>query len=255
MGLKISIIGSGNVAWNLAHALDKYGHTIVQVISKHQENAKALAEKFGAYFGTSHSELYGSSDIIFLCVNDDVIKEVVHDIEAGADTIVCHTSGPVAMEVLEGSANKCGVFYPLQSLNKSRLKDFLEVPLLVEGSDPQVERTLRDLAEQLSNKVSLVSSANRMKYHLAAVFANNFVNLMYVCSENYLDKQGLDFKMLEPLIFETALKIKDDKPSNLQTGPAKRHDHEVITKHVEMLDDADLRAVYEQLSKLLMRLY
>lgn len=255
MRLKVSIIGSGNVAWNLAHALDKYGHTIVQVISKHKENAKALAEKFGAYFGTEHSDLYGKSDIIFLCVNDDAISEVVRSVEADADTVVCHTSGPVAMETLEGAALKYGVFYPLQSLNKSRLKDFLDVPLLVEGSDPQVERVLQELAEQLSNQVSVVSSADRMRYHVAAVFSNNFVNLMYVCSERYLDKQGLDFKMLRPLIYETALKIKDDKPSNLQTGPAKRHDHQVITKHLEMLDDADLKAVYDQLSKLLMTLY
>lgn len=255
MRYKVSLIGSGNVAWNLAHALDKYGHTIVQVVSKHEEHARELAERFGAYYGTEHSDLYGEADILFICVNDDSYAEVVQGLKAPADTIVCHTSGPMPMSVLDGDAKKYGVFYPLQSLNKSRLKDFLEVPLLVEGSDPQVERTLRNLAEQLSNHVSVVSSEDRMRYHVAAVFSNNFANLMYVCSEMYLDRQGLDFNMLKPLIYETALKLKDDKPSKLQTGPAKRHDHQVIAKHLELLDDEKLKEIYEQLSKILMTLY
>lgn len=254
MQYKITFIGSGNVAWNLAHALDKYGHTIIQIISRNEESAKALARKFGAYHGTKYTDLYGDSDLIFVSVNDDSYADVIaelHDIKA----ILIHTSGPQPMSMLSKSAQRYGVFYPLQSLNKFILKDFREVPLLVEGSTVSVEIELRDLADSISNHVKEVNSEDRMRYHLAAVFANNFTNLMYSCSERYLEKEGLDFNLLKPIIFETALRIKEESPLNLQTGPAKRKDVKVIDKHVEMLDDPRLREVYETLSKLIMTFY
>ena len=251
MRYKITIIGSGNVAWNLAHALDKYGHTIIQIISKNEDHAKELAKKFGAFYGTKYSDLYGDSDLIFISVNDDSYAEVIEELRH-IRAILLHTAGPVPMSVLAPAAQRHGVFYPLQSLNKTKLKDFRDVPILVEGSSVGVEIELRDLADSISNHVKEVSSDERMKYHLAAVFANNFSNLMYVCAERYLNSESLDFDMLKPLIYETALKIKDQKPSDLQTGPAKRADLKVLEKHQQMLDDPDLAAVYEQLSKLIM---
>ena len=113
------------------------------------------------------------------------------------------------------------------------------------GVDP---KRVMDLADSISNIVREISSEDRGKYHLAAVFANNFTNLMYVLSEQYLVEQGLDFKNLLPIIQETALRLKQGAPDQWQTGPAKRKDMEVITKHMAMLDNPELRAIYKQLS-------
>lgn len=237
------------------HALDKYGHTINQIVSRDPKHAQALASKFGAYYGSEISELYNDSDIIFITVNDDSYKALATEIKVPANTLVVHTAGPVPMNVLESVSNRYGVFYPLQSLNKERLKDFLEVPLLVEGSDYAVEKLLMELAESISNHVKAVNSEDRMRYHLAAVFANNFTNLMYVCAESYLEQEMLDFDMLKPLIYETALKLRDRKPSQLQTGPAKRHDLKVLEKHMAMMKDDEMKKVYEQLSNFIMTLY
>jgi len=54
----------------------------------------------------------------------------------------------------------------------------------------------------------------------------------------------LDFEMLKPLITETANKIKNLSPSNAQTGPAKRNDLETIKKQINLLEDDDLKAIY-----------
>lgn len=254
MRYKITFIGCGNVAWNLAHALDKYGHTIIQVIGRSEDNAKELARKFGAFHGTKYTDLYGDSDLIFISVNDDSYEQVLAGL-SNIDAILIHTSGPQTIDILANSAQRYGVFYPLQSLNKAILKDFREVPLLVEGSSPSVEIALRDLADSISNYVKEVNSADRMRYHLAAVFANNFTNLMYSCSEQYLQKQGLDFNLLKPIIYETALRIKDESPQNLQTGPAMRKDVKIIEKHLEMIEDPRLKEVYQSLSNLIMTFY
>ena len=66
MGRKISIIGSGNVATNLAHAFDRAGHDILQVISANSERAKQLANCFGAYYGNSISSVDFNADFIII---------------------------------------------------------------------------------------------------------------------------------------------------------------------------------------------
>lgn len=254
MALKLSIVGSGNVAWNLAHALDRAGHSIMQVISRDVSHAEALAKRFGAFFGTDFSELYGDSDLIIFSISDDQYAGLMHSIKLNSDAVICHTSGPVSMEVLSEASTRYGVFYPLQSFNKDKLKEFWDVPILVEGVDAGVEKMLMQLADSISNHVRMVNSFDRKKYHLSAVFANNFTNAMYISAERYLNQEGLDFDVLKPIIYETALRISDRSPEEVQTGPAIRGDLKVLEKHIEMIKDPALKEVYEQLSKLIMTL-
>ncbi|MEN8695720.1 MAG: DUF2520 domain-containing protein [Bacteroidia bacterium] len=249
MKAKITFVGSGNVATSLAHALDMAGHTIHQVISRNADNAKILASKFGAYYGDQPSEMYKDADFVILCVSDEAYYSVLEELPDGLRAIVCHTAGPVAMNVLEGYSGDYGVFYPLQSFRKEEVKDVMSVPFFVEGSSKQVKEKLHALADTISNKVSEVSSPEREKYHLSAVFANNFTNAMYAVADNYLADNGLDFNNLLPIIKETADRLKNGKPSQWQTGPAKRGDKAVIQKHLDMLDDDMLKAIYAQMSK------
>lgn len=248
MGRKISIIGSGNVATNLAHAFDRAGHDILQVISANSERAKQLANCFGAYYGNSISSVDLNADFIIICVNDESYFNVLEELPKGLKSIICHTSGPVSMDVISDYAPNFGVFYPLQSLRKEKYIDFLDVPIFIEGNSTNVRENLMNLADTISNKISEVSSVEREKYHLAAVFANNFTNLMYTLSHKYLEDESLDFQNLIPIIKETANRLADDKPESWQTGPAKRGDTATMQKHIDMLEDPRLKEIYKQLS-------
>lgn len=248
MGRKISIIGSGNVATNLAHAFDRAGHDILQVISANSERAKQLANCFGAYYGNSISSVDLNADFIIICVNDESYFNVLEELPKGLKSIICHTSGPVSMDVISDYAPNFGVFYPLQSLRKEKYIDFLDVPIFIEGNSTNVRENLMNLADTISNKISEVSSFEREKYHLAAVFANNFTNLMYTLSHKYLEDESLDFQNLIPIIKETANRLADDKPESWQTGPAKRGDTAIMQKHIDMLEDPRLKEIYKQLS-------
>ncbi|MDC0468256.1 F420-dependent NADP oxidoreductase [Bacteroidia bacterium] len=248
MGRKISIIGSGNVATNLAHAFDRAGHDILQVISANSERAKQLANCFGAYYGNSISSVDLNADFIIICVNDESYFNVLEELPKGLKSIICHTSGPVSMDVISDYAPNFGVFYPLQSLRKEKYIDFLDVPIFIEGNSNNVRENLMNLADTISNKISEVSSVEREKYHLAAVFANNFTNLMYTLSHKYLEDESLDFQNLIPIIKETANRLADDKPESWQTGPAKRGDTAIMQKHIDMLEDPRLKEIYKQLS-------
>lgn len=248
MGRKISIIGSGNVATNLAHAFDRAGHDILQVISANSERAKQLANCFGAYYGNSISSVDLNADFIIICVNDESYFNVLEELPKGLKSIICHTSGPVSMDVISDYAPNFGVFYPLQSLRKEKYIDFFDVPIFIEGNSTNVRENLMNLADTISNKISEVSSVEREKYHLAAVFANNFTNLMYTLSHKYLEDESLDFQNLIPIIKETANRLADDKPESWQTGPAKRGDTAIMQKHIDMLEDPRLKEIYKQLS-------
>ena len=251
MGYKIAFIGSGNVASNLAHAMDKAGHTILQIISSREDHAKLLASQFGAYYGTDIAKLDDHADFVIIGVNDEAYYSVLENIPPDISSIVCHSAGPVSMDILSKYAKNYGVLYPLQSLRKEEIINFNSLPLFIEANSLRNLDALSNLADSISNVVKEVSSEEREKYHLAAVFANNFTNLMYTIADEYLQNQSLDFNYLLPIINETANRLKYDKPKNWQTGPAKRGDISIIQKHIDMLDDTQLKTIYKQLSDLI----
>jgi hypothetical protein len=54
---------------------------------------------------------------------------------------------------------------------------------------------------------------------------------------------------------ETAEKIMNTDPIEAQTGPARRNDIEVISKHLDMLKNADYKELYKMLNEMIVRKY
>ena len=140
------------------------------------------------------------------------------------------------MQVLK-KFKQYGVFYPLQTLTEKVSVNMSKVPFCIEASDKKVEKELFNLASTISNQVYLINSEQRKNLHLSAVLVNNFTNLMYAHADDLLKNKGIDFKMLFPLIEETARKITFLSPEEAQTGPARRNDQTTIDEHLRMLKD------------------
>lgn len=229
------IVGAGNLGWHLAHALDKIGVQIEQVISRNGHSAKELAIKFGAYYGTEIS-YKSQADWVFLCTSDDQLETAAHHLKH-CGNILIHCSGSTAMGILSPHNLKYGVLYPLQTLTKSRKIDFNKVPLLIEASDSITEKAIQELAERLSVHVRFCKSPQRQILHLAAVFANNFVNHLYQISGELASKSGQNPEILRPLFSETLLKALELGPLQAQTGPAKRKDTRIMEQHLLWLKE------------------
>jgi predicted short-subunit dehydrogenase-like oxidoreductase (DUF2520 family) len=75
------------------------------------------------------------------------------------------------------------------------------------------------------------------------------VNHLYVIGDEILSSNQLPFDLLQPLIAETAAKIKTLTPSQAQTGPARRGDQKTIEKHLHLLQEGSLSDLYKQLTK------
>lgn len=245
--MNIVLIGAGNVATHLGLALTASGHKIVQVYSRTEETARQLADKLSATFTTDINSISGDADIYIIAVKDEAIEDIANQINVSGKLIV-HTSGSISMDVLKNASENYGVLYPLQTFSKNTEINFKTVPICIEANTELNENSLLSLARDISDNVHLINSQQRKLLHLAAVFACNFSNHMYSIAGDILKKENLAFDMLKPLIMETARKIENNSPGDVQTGPAIREDQEIMDEHLEYLSGS---STYRELYKLI----
>ena len=247
--MRITIIGSGNVATHLAAAFKNAGHLIVQVYSRTLQNAALLAYHVKAEAIDDLGRINPETDLFVIAVKDDAIGVIAEQL-AKYDKLIVHTSGATDLYVLTAFTDHAGVFYPLQTFSKTKEVEFLKVPLCIEGADDNITQQLLELGRTISNNVSVVNSAQRKTLHLAAVFACNFPNYLYGIAQQLLAKDGLDFNLLRPLITETAAKVQSQQPQSVQTGPAIREDENTMNFHLQLLNgEPQWQEIYRLLSQ------
>ena len=108
--MKITLIGSGNLATNIGVALKNAGHQIVQVYSRRLLNAVSLASRLEAKAVNQLSEINDAADVYILSLKDSVLQEVIAAVcKNKSDKSFLHTAGSVSMALFEGSAVRYGV--------------------------------------------------------------------------------------------------------------------------------------------------
>lgn len=249
------------------------GLRLVQLFARNAERGRAVAVAAGTAW-ESDPEKLAEADIYLIAVSDKAVGEVAAALRIPAEgeeaaalsvaadgegtaglsippsAIVAHTAGSVPLDVLPARFAHRAVFYPLQTFTAGRAVDFAQVPILLEAGDEACKPALERFARRLSQRVLWVDSARRAQVHLAAVFACNFANHMYVLGQELLDRAGLPFDVLKPLIAETAAKACDAaSPVDVQTGPAVRGDERTRARHCVLLDDRfPLKNIYTLIS-------
>lgn len=249
--MKVVMIGSGNVATVIGKLLLKRGHEVLQVFSRDAGHAGALAGILDCAFTNKQEELLPGADIYLTAINDTALY-ALEPLAAINDKLVLHTAGSVPMEVLQHISTHYGVMYPLQSLRKE-MEPAEDIPMLVNGCNADVTAFIKDFAASLSGTVTEAGDAERLKLHVAAVVVSNFTNHLYAMAETFCREENVDFKVLLPLIRETAGRLGRYKPADLQTGPAVRNDMFTLDKHLRILNDHPrLRYLYLKLTESIM---
>jgi predicted short-subunit dehydrogenase-like oxidoreductase (DUF2520 family) len=247
--MRITIIGSGNVATHLAAAFKNAGHGMVQVYSRDIQHASLLAYHVRANAIDNLDQIDPETDLFLIAVKDDAIESIAAEL-ARYNKLIVHTSGATSLQALLNHTPTVGVFYPLQTFSKTKEVNFNTVPLCIEGADEQIASTLNELAYTITQNVYRITSAERKTLHLAAVFACNFPNYLYYISQQLLADQQLPFDLLRPLILETAQKVQELLPAAVQTGPAVRNDEKTMAAHLQLLqENPQLQELYHSLSQ------
>jgi|TARA_B110000238_G_C16137525_1_gene444466 predicted short-subunit dehydrogenase-like oxidoreductase (DUF2520 family) len=224
--ISILIIGDGNVASHLYKAFSKVDAVLVTRIK------------------SRNLTVIPNADVTIIAVSDDAIAEVSSKI---LNSLVVHTSGSVAMTSLNNKGKK-GVFYMLQTFSKNKSVDFSKVPFCLEAENEKDYILLELLANLIGKKIYAINSEQRKALHIAAVFVNNFTNHMYKTGSDICAENNVPFAILEPLIKETAAKIKTLSPAAAQTGPAIRNDQKTINKHLALLNEQQ-QEIYTTITK------
>lgn len=247
---KIVIVGSGRIAWHLGKRLKAKGLAVAQVISRTANHAEALADALNARWTTDWSEVLPEANWLLVAVRDDAIAEVGAALAPYlSDVLVTHTSGATPGEVLKPYYERYGVFYPLQSFSHEHSPVWSKIPFCVDATTKDDVLFLKKVAKVIGNLVYHVNDEQRATLHVAAVFANNFVNHCFAIAEKLLDEKEMPFEMLHPLMEETILKAIRDVPSRMQTGPAARGDEDTISRHLKLLQShPDWQELYEKIT-------
>jgi len=236
---EIDIIGTGNLAANLAPALEQSGFVINNIYGRSINSAKYIADRLYQATATDNLDFSSSRSMVFLiAIADDSIEEVARELIVPENAIVAHTSGSKSISILGYTASpNIGVFYPLQTFSKLKRVPFGQVPILIEGDNSFTEKILMAMSKKISKTVRKATSKQRLMIHLAAIFASNFTNAMLIHANELMAKAQSDIQLLAPLVEETIQKSMALGPEQAQTGPASRGDLMVLDEHLEMLEN------------------
>ena len=243
--MNIVLIGQGNVATNLHHAFSLKGLRTQMVSSR--EGLDSLP----------------AADVYIYAVRDEALPQVVQKIaeESKKPTnahlraaLHLHTSGTMPISVFSNALPHAGVMYFFQTFSKAQLiDDFSQIPVFVEGKQIDDLSAIFTLAQTLTPRVYEASQHDRERLHVAGVFANNFTNHMYAIAADILKDTHIPFQVLLPLIDQTAEKIRHLSPHDAQTGPAKRHDEQVMKHHLSLLATPEQKQLYTLISQMIMQ--
>lgn len=247
--MRIILIGSGRLATHLGPALCRAGHEVLQVYSRTQKSAEALATLTKSEAVTDLEQVVHDADVYICALKDDVLPTLLPSLCKGREeALFLHTAGSVPMDIFQPYARHYGVLYPMQTFSKERQLDFADIPVFIEADSATTFSVVEALASSVSHTVTPLSSDDRRYLHLSAVFACNFVNHCYDLAGMLLEEHGIPFGTLLPLIDETARKVHELSPREAQTGPAVRYDQAVITRQSQLLKGLP-KDIYDLLSQ------
>ena len=243
--IKITIIGSGNVAQHLIDAFAKSNAVeIIQVFSRTQKQISPLLDTSKI---TNDCNALAEADLYIIAVSDDAIADVSSQLPF-ENRLVVHTSGSASLTSLD-SKNRKGVFYPLQTFTKGKAIDFKTMPFCLEAQLESDYALLEKVASAISYSIHKIDSHQRKALHVAAVFVNNFTNYLYQLGNDICQENHVSFDILKPLILETAEKLLTISPKDAQTGPAKRNDIKTIEAHESFLSNKNQSTIYKILTQ------
>jgi predicted short-subunit dehydrogenase-like oxidoreductase (DUF2520 family) len=243
--IKITIIGSGNVAQHLIDAFAKSNAIeIIQVFSRSLKEVSPLLDSSKI---TNEWNALTEADLYIIAVSDDAIASVSSQLPF-ENRLVVHTSGSAPLTSLDDK-NRKGVFYPLQTFTKGKAIDFKTIPFCLETQLESDFEILEKVAESISDSVYKIDSHQRKALHVAAVFVNNFTNYLYQLGNDICQENHVPFEILKPLILETAEKLLTLSPKEAQTGPAKRNDISTIEAHESFLSNENQFTIYKILTQ------
>lgn len=246
--MRISIVGTGNMAQYIGERIQFKGYEFEEVVGRDQERLVSFTNKYGGHPCTSVAALSTMVDILIIAVKDDAIESCTASLNGVCAKMIIHCSGTQSINLLGDLFEAKAVVWPIYSLSKFRHSPYPnKVPLAIEWSGPDSYKDiLNDFLALLSDQIYYIDEKERALLHLAAVFTNNHIHHLMVLMEEFCAQNAIPFDALKPIIHQTTSQVEKKPLRPLQTGPAIRKDINTLNHHQELLvDHPQLLAIYQ----------
>ena len=148
--MRISIIGTGNVAFHLGKRLQQQGITIEQIVGRDPQKAAWLANVLSTSWTTDFDTISTESDLYIIAVNDGAIEDVAKKMSPKLrNHFVVHTSGTMPSTILQPFFRTFGTLWPLQTFSIASQPDFERIPIFINSTQqdtPQYKRHFYSLS-------------------------------------------------------------------------------------------------------------
>ncbi len=255
MSRRFSLVGPGRVGSSLALALSRHGWTCDAIVAgaNNGSGIRELRKRFpSSKIIRSLSSLGSDFDVLFLTVADGKIFATANELvkESGLPWEgkgVFHASGVVGVKALIGLKNSgalTGAFHPISPFASKFSPERAEGIFYDFYGDPRAVGIARRLASTLSSRLILPGSEReRRLLHIASVIVSNFTVIGARAAENLLagfvgpDDVG---ELIRGLLSSTANNLSNSTGGKSLTGPLARGDADVISSHLESLENKPL---------------
>lgn len=246
---KVGIIGAGKVGTSIGKYLfsNTKKATLCGYYSKSMSSS-AFASNFtkSAQF-KNLEELVKKCDILIITTPDDLIYEIWKEISKYSiqNKIVCHCSGSLSSEIFfnasEKAAKSCSM-HPLMAVS-DRETSYIKMKdsyFTLEG-DKDALNIMTELINEKGNKYKIISSQNKVKYHMSSVFMSNLVVGISSMAFNLMNQCGFSeeesSEAMKFLALENMEKLFESDLESSLTGPIERNDYKTVKKHIKLLKE------------------
>jgi predicted short-subunit dehydrogenase-like oxidoreductase (DUF2520 family) len=250
--LRIGFIGAGRLGSALAWSLAERGLRVVAATSTRYASAKRLAAAIdGCIVAGDAQQVVDASDLVFIVTPDAAIERAAASARWRSGVAAVHCSGATEVTALASAARDgamIGGFHPMQAFTDpaAAVRSLPGCTITIEAGEP-LDSLLVAIAERLSCRVNRLPPGMRGRYHAAAGYASQFVNVLFGEASSIWASWGASredaVRALLPLARGTLASIERAGVAAGMPGPVSRGDVETIAKHVAALESLDPHVV------------
>ncbi|MHA8051616.1 DUF2520 domain-containing protein [Aquirufa sp. ROCK-SH2] len=253
--MKISFIGAGNVAWNLAPALENAGNSVQEVFSRNPAKAKDLVSLLYNAQVQEHLDFSESNaTVFFVCIPETAYALVLPELllPKYATLILVSTSFPLTEAATlydpnRESTNQIGVFYPLQFFQKAKKINLTKMPICIESYSEETQGILIQLAKDITDLLYLVNSEERKRIHLASLMAGIFTRQLLNQARELLNEIELDATLIQPLVSHQIQAYFSGQHAEKDAEISQLPNTRQTFDHLDMIKSDEMQEVYKNL--------
>lgn len=254
----VNFIGAGSLGKTIAKliAVKKIGR-IIGVCNSTFESGKNAADFIGQGMAYSFIHNLPPSDVTFITVSDDKIKDICEALSKSenfnTNSTIIHCSGLLTSDILFAAMNKganIASAHPIRSFADPEIsvREFTGTWCAIEG-DNNGEEVARNIFSAIGAKVIKIEKHKKAIYHASAVIASNYLVTLANTAIKCLVSADIDQEDSMDIILnmmQGTLKNLNSirSPEKSLTGPIKRGDIQTIKSHMASFENKLIKDLY-----------